>query len=425
MNMYNKSAFKRALMIGTVVGMAALPGRAMAWGTVYVSGINPSALSPVTNAITQSQNAITNRLQTNDTDIVGALRDLSGQNISNAQSEMKLMTNIASGQDARNVVLKTQQFTLNALDQASSGTSACNVITGAVAGSSINAAVSQYQEQGTDAELAWLNGGDKANPSPSYNGTTAAMQQIIAAHCQDSATQEDIEDGLCPPGTQVQQQSSQPGTSGGISNTVPLDVNAGALFDRPEPVLSKARAATTGQMMAMIFAPHPFGSLPANFAQSASGKKIAYNRLVSEAQSSAPYAIAMGIAARQEPLANQGKQVVSGDTTSGGNINTSPVSISQWVTATMAQIPGHTNISFPDGISEDVWLKARAEGWYMNPNWAVSLNSDSAIQAIKDGVMINAFRTYLQYKQYRLQEQDTFLLAELVSMIQQKNTGGQ
>lgn len=416
-------AIKRALMIGTIIGMAAIPGRAMAWGSVYVTGINPSALQPVTGAINANKSAITNQLQTNDNDIVTALSKLSGQTISNAQSEMKVLTNIASGQDARNVVLKTQQFTLHALDQASSGTSACNVITGAVAGSSINAAVSQYQEQGTDAELAWLNGGDKQNPSPSFNGSTAAIQSLIAAHCQDSATQADINDGLCPPGTTVQSPSSQPGTAGNIANTVPVDVNAGALFDHPEPVLTKTEANTTGQMMAMIFAPHPMGSLPANFAQSVNGRKIAYNRMVAQAQESAPYAIAMGIAARQQPLANQNKQVVTGDTTNSGSLNTSPVSISQWVTSTMAQIPGHTNIGFPDGISEDVWLKARAEGWYMNPNWAVSLNSDSEVQAVKDGVMINAFRTFLQYKQYRLQEEDTFLLSELVSLIQQKQSG--
>lgn len=396
---------------------------AFAWGAVTVMAFSGTAAQQITGPIVSAVNSngahTVSQIRQNDNDIVGAVHDNTKQNVVDTATVAKTMNNLMSAADSRNVLLKTQQFTLNATDQAQSGNSACNVITGTIAGGSINTAVSQYQQQGTQAELAWLNGGDKQNPSPSYNGSNAGIAAVIAAHCANSATQADIESGLCPKGTKV-----VPMTDSGPGSTVSPDTDAGALFNSDTQVVGKQTAAAAGQMMAMIFAPQPMGAMPQGSATSRLGRMNAYKRMVDQAQSSAPYSIAMGIEARKMPLADQSQQVVSGDSGSGG-LNSSPISLASWAKAEMSQIPGHATAPsggyFPNGVSEDAWLKLRAEGWFMNPNWVTMLNSDSEVQAVKDGVMINAYGRYLQDKQYSLQEQEVFLLAEIVTMLQHRN----
>lgn len=396
---------------------------AFAWGPVIVEEIMPTAAQtitqPIIGAINSNGSHTVSQIRQNDNDIVNAVHKNTEQGTVNNAALMKYLNNLASAEDSRNVLLRTQQFTLHATDQAQSGNSACNVITGAIAGGSINAAVSQYQAQGTQAELAWLNGGDKQTPAPSFNGSNAAISAAISAHCANSATEADIESGLCPKGTKINAMANS-----GPGSTVSPDVDAGALFDSDTQVVSKQTASAAGQMMAMIFAPQPMGAMPAGSATTQQGRTIAYQRMVSQAQSSAPYSIAMGIEARKMPLADQNQQVVSGDSGSSG-LNSSPISLASWAKAEMSQLPGHTTAPaggyFPNGVSEDAWLKLRAEGWFMNPNWVTMLNGDSEVQAVKDGVMINAYGRYLQDKQYGLQEEEVFLLSEIATMLQHHN----
>lgn len=420
MHKFYNTAFKSVLLAGICCFG---PTAAYAFGG-YITGINPGALSPVVSAVdgtTSAVNATNANLKASTAELIATLTDMNGQNVEDSEVIAKQNTTNFGQLDTDDVKLHVQQFGLNAIDQAQSGTSACNVITGAMVGAAINQASTQYQQQGTNAEIQWMNGGSKANPAPSFTGLTAAQNALISAHCQNAATQADIDSGLCPKGTKIQPESTQPGGAGVVANDVNNDQNAGVLFDQPIPQLNKVQQNIAGNMMAMIFTPQPFGAMPPGSAQSAAGRIEAYNRMTTIAQASAPYAISMGILANEQPLSggkdttNQSTATQSGgDSVSGGTST-----LSGWASATLEQVPSYENPPsggwFPDGVSEDAWLWVRAVGWFLNPNWATSLNGDSETQAVKDLTMIESYRAYLQYKQYRLQEQDTFLLAELVA----------
>lgn len=421
----------KALLLAGVCSMG--PTTAYAWAD-YITGIDPGALDPIVNAVNGTTNAVNQTdsdVKSGTSQLIQTLTAMNGQNAEDTEAIAKQNTTNFGQLDTDNVKAHVQQFGLQAVDQAQSGNSACNVITGAMVGAAINQATTQYQQQGTNAEIQWMNGGDKANPAPSFTGLTAAQNALISAHCQTAATQADIDSGLCPKGTSIQPASTQPGDAATVANAVNNDQNAGILFDQPVPQLTATQQKVAGNMMALIFTPQPFGALPPGSAQSAAGRTEAYNRMSTIAQASAPYAISMGILASEQPLTggqdstNQSTVTPSsGDSVSSGGSST----LSKWASATLQQVPSYENPPsggwFPNGVSEDAWLWVRAVGWFLNPNWATSLNGDSETQAVKDLTMIESYRAYLQYKQYRLQEQDTFLLAELVAHAD-KPAGGQ
>lgn len=401
---------RRKILTGAaLVGIAlvSLQGRAWAVGDAAVVMAVEEANSSITGAVSTNTATISEDLQTD-------LRLLSGQNTVNSKGVIQALSNIATEQDNRAVELKIEQATLHAENQASSGTSACNMITGTLAGEAINAQVAQAQEQGTEAELAWQMGGDKSHPSPSYNGRAGAISSLIAAHCRDSATQQDVEEGLCPAVTAP--PSSQPGAAGAVGNSVPPDVDGGTIIDEPNDVIPAKKMPSMKQFMALAFNPNPMGAMAPGAATSQRGREEAYQRLVSAAQVSIPDSVVAGVLAARTPLSDSNQQIQSGSVGSG------PVSATQWANGTEKQIAGSgaepAGGYFPDGVSEDAWITVRADGWYMNPDWSIALNGYSEAQAVKDLTMIESFRAFLQNKQYHEGEEELLLLSSIDRSLQ-------
>ena len=400
----------RKILMGTAlvsILFTAAPGIAMASYDPAVQQAVIAANRSITSAVNQNASTISSSLQTD-------LRLLSGQNTLNSKGVIQALSNIATEQDNRAVELKIEQATLNAENQASSGTSACNMITGTLAGQAINAQVAQAQEQGTDAELAWEMGGDKTTPSPSYNGQASAVDSLIAAHCQNSATEQDVEEGLCPAVTAP--ASSQPGAAGAVSNTVPPDVDGGRMINQPNDVIPANMMPSMKQFMALAFNPNPMGAMPPGGATSQSCKQEAYDRLVAAAQASIPDSVVAGVLAARTPLPDSNQQI------QGGSVGAGPVSVTQWANGTEQQIAGAgaepAGGYFPNGVSEDAWITVRADGWYMNPDWSIALNGYSETQAVKDLAMISSFRAFLQNKQYHQGEKELLLLASIDRSLQ-------
>lgn len=378
-------------------------------GDALVATAVEEANTSITTAVNQTTSAVdraSNNISNSNTQ---ALKQLSGQNTINSQAIVHALSNIATTEDTRAVGRKIEQATLNAENQASSGNSACNVITGTIAGAAINAEVAQYQEQATQAQLAYDLGGDKQAPSPSYNGTAAAISQVLANHCKYAATQSDVEAGLCPAVTAP--PSAQPGQAGAVADTVPPDVNANNFIAPQYGVIPSRDINALNPFIALAFNSRPMGAMTPGQATTKVGRRIAYNRLVAAAGHSIPDAVASGIFARKIPFPDANKTI------QGGTVGQGPVSAQSWGNSMMQQILGTSGQPqggyFPNGISEDAWLSLRAEGWYMNPNWSVTLNGDNQTQAIKDLTMIEAFRAFMQNKQYHLLEQQDILLAKM------------
>lgn len=263
--------------------------------------------------------------------------------------------------------------------------------------------MSQYQEQAQEAQLDFSTGGSSQSPAPSYNGTDAAMSAVLAQHCANSATQADIDDGVCPEGS----LQKTDGTGGTEQQAVPQDLMvSNALMNSPNDVMTTQEQTAMPTFMALAFDPTPPGAMPAGAATTNEGKAQAYQDLVNAAQRSLALSTLSEISARQTaPGQSSNSQVQSAN-----------VSLTQWATGTMGQIvgagPAPSGGYFPNGVSFDAWLMVRAEGWFLNPNWAGALNSYSEASALKDIAMINSYKAYVQYLQYRDGEQTNLLLAQ-------------
>lgn len=399
---------KKIALGASLIVMASIQYARASYDPAVVQAVN-NANTSIVQAVNNANKSITGAVNTSSTNDVNALRNLSGQNTINSQAVVQAMGNIATTQDERNVVMHVQQATLGAENQATSGTSACNVITGTLAGQALQAEIAQYQEQGTQAQLAYDMGGDRQTPSPSYTGAEAAEEAIIESHCKYDATQADVEAGLCPAVTAP--PSSQPGVAGAVAATVPPDVNGNNFINPQNGVVSQKDANAQNNFIALAFNPSPMGAMTPGSAATQKGQKVAYNRLVIAAKQSIPDSIVQSILATRHPFQNSNQQVTSG-TVGGG-----AVSATQFANAMMKDIvgvgPEPSGGYFPNGVSLDAMLELRAKGWYMNPNWSVALNTDSQISAIKDLTMIEAFRAYLQDRQYTLQQNEAIELADI------------
>jgi hypothetical protein len=148
--------------------------------------------------------------------------------------------------------------------------------------------------------------------------------------------------------------------------------------------------------------------------------------MVQMSQISIAYGAFNDVAGRKDALSSSQTEQ-TGDTTSGGTDTTTgtsstPPTLKSWAEGTMGQIatgqPTPSGGWFPKGVSFDAWLRVRAEGWFMNPNWAGALNSYSETSAVKDLTMIEAYRAYLQYLQYRDGEETNLLLSQDTVLLQ-------
>ncbi len=367
---------------------------------VYDTG-DPSIVAAVNaNAATTGVN-----IAASTTAIVNALQLLSGQMTENSQASMNGQGNIATTQDNRIVQQEVQKATFDAENQAADGTSACNVITGNVAGAGISPAMSVYQASAMAAQVGYETGGDKTHPQPSYGSHINLVQSVLSEHCATSATQADIDDGACPAGTIVKSPDDSPND---INTPTALVGNNGT------NTLTPAQEQAASTFIALAFHPNPPGALPMNAASTAQGQVQAYNDMVNEAQN----AIADNTYAMI-----QGRKAPSQDGVASSASTTDNESLSSWANSEMSQIAGApaepSGGYFPNGVSFDSWLMLRAEGWFLNPNWVADLNEYNETSAIKDLTMIESYRAYLQYLQYSDQENMQLEMAQQTTLLQE------
>ena len=390
-------------------------------GSDYIVGISPSALSPVYNAVNNEAQSNSRAASAAATNIIQALQQMSGQLTANNQATVNGMGNVATVQDNRRVQMANQEAKYSAENQATNGSSACNTITGALAGSGLSAAMAIYTEQATAAEVGWMTGGSDAHPALSHNGPDAAMAAVISQHCAYAATGGDVDDGLCPAKT-------NPSGSGGQNQaSAPADVMFGeAIVSSQNDVLTASELKARAAFMAEAFSPDAAGAMPKGSAKSQIGREVAYDQIVNGAQRAIALGVSNLIIGRNTPMPD-GTQVAgsqnSTPTQNGGTtINSSPVSLKSWAVGTMKQVVNGQQAPaggwFPGGVSYDAWLGVRAQAWFLNPNWEAQVNDYSEVSAVKDLTLIEAYRAYLQFQQYKGQESTNLLLAQDTVLLQ-------
>jgi hypothetical protein len=385
-----------------------------------------SAVGAANSAITASETTIAADVNAANLAVVSALQLLSGQNSLNNQGVITAQSNIASLEDTRRVMGMQQQATFNAINQAGSGSSGCNMITGAVGAQTLENMVSQYREQANQSDLDYYAG--NSTLSASHNGRQAAIGGFISQFCLTQSTQADKDSGLCPNVTFNAPSEAQPGGAGTTASGVPDAVNADIFLNPTDGVMSPAQQSSANMYLALA-GPTPVGPLANNSASTLSGKDLAYSRLQQEAQFSPASDVISNLIARTTPNASVGSSTVqsAGTSSTSGNTVSAPQELQSWAEGTAANTLGYAPTGgkyFPYGVSEDAYLELRAKSWAMGVNFLGNLHSEGEPQVMKDLVTIEAFRAEQGWEEYHQQEQTNALLASILNTLKSEHTGG-
>lgn len=363
-----------SLLMGASVQAATMDKTATCCRWTYDHAYNDKGNTYVIESLTERINAM-------ELAIIEALRLGTGQVSGNLKEQIGADSNLANAQDDRAVVGRIEEARLDALRESASGVSACNVITGSLNATSVEAAGLGYAENMAQGMTDWGSG---AENMPSASGTAAAISSRVALHCERFANAQDVKSGLCesvgalPDASINAAKSIFYHESGQVSGT-----------------LDQERLEAASAYVINAINPEPAGAPLQADASTAAGREAAAKRQSELARLSAAESAVADIV---------GKRSIQ----TGGNY-------SQYMQDTASVIPGYS-ADFSEGVSWYDMMDVRARAWYMNPNWAIAMNSADPAQAVKDTALIESFNAYLGWETYKLMQRQTVILATMLAM---------
>lgn len=328
--------------------------------------------------------------------IIEAMRLGTGQLTGNLREQSTARANMADVQDDRNVVGNIEKARLDAIREAASGASSCNVITsasGGTLGAKITQAVSAQSRDIKDFNLG-------RNGMPSAQGTDMGIKARIDLHCSKFASPMDVSSGLCQGGGNSQMADANQNISESLWYSE----------DGTTRTLSKERAEAARAYIINAVAPVPLGGLPENAARSQAGREAAAARMEAAARDSVPAAILSEQLARRE--GNYGGQ----SNGTGGNIE-------NWAKETAKRVVGYSNTQFPNGVSWLDYFELRSKGFFFDTTQNVATQGSSAGQAIKDMGLAVQWMAYQNFEIWSQLEKTNATLATMLSIQQEQATG--
>ena len=364
-----------SLLMGASVQAATMDRTATCCRWTYDHAYNDKGNTYVIESLTERINAM-------ELAIIEALRLGTGQVSGNLKEQIGADSNLANAQDDRAVVGRIEEARLDALRESASGVSACNVITGSLNATAVEAASLSYAESMAQGLTDWGSG---AANMPSSQGTAAAISSRVALHCERFANQQDVDSGLC------ESVGSMPDAS----------INAAkSLFYHEQGsvagTLDKERLAAVDAYVTNLMNPEPTGAALQADASTAAGREAAAGKLSELARFSAGETALADITGRRSIQES-------------GNY-------SQYLKDTAAVIPGYKASDFGSGVSWYDMMDVRARAWFMNTNWAIEMNAGDPAQAVKDSALIESFNSYLGWETYKLLQRQTVILATMLAI---------
>ena len=367
-------------------------------------------------AVDDAKSTIKAAVDTMNQQLKDALRSFSGQQTANFQQRTQADASLRETQDNRGVQQHVEVSRYNAALAVSSGAAGCNILTGVVGSTGlINTAVAA-RTQLTRLTLGYQLGEDR--DSSLRNGTQAAIKERLDAVCSSFSTQGMIDEGICTGSpTQPPAADGKPSPSDSLNADVILN----------NRVLNSKQQEAARIFVSNAFIPSPIAPIPKSLADTAEGRSAAANRWTSGARNSIAQVTLNEVIASRIPISNDDKgdnKLKNLPTANvGGTSTTTPTTtVKQWAEGTAKGMLGGKpdGQNYPDGISLWAWLDLRARSFYLDPNFMVTINHNSADQNTKDSVLIQGYQTYLQWEQFKQQERTNVLLATMVSMMDQQ-----
>lgn len=327
--------------------------------------------------------------------IIEAMRLGTGQLTGNLREQSTARANMADVQDDRNVVGNIERARLDAIREAASGATSCNVITsasGGTLGAKINQSVAAQAKDITDFNLG-------RSGMPSAQGTDMGIKARIDLHCSKYASQMDVSSGLCTSGS-----SQMPDANQNIAQSLWYSE------DGTTRTLSKDRADAARAYIINAIAPVPLGGMPENAARTQAGREAAAARMEVAARDSLPAAILADQLARREG-------------NYGGTANATGGTIDKWAKETSQRVVGYSGTQFPNGVSWLDYFELRSKGFFFDTTQNVATQGSSAGQAIKDMGLAVQWMAYQNFEIWGQLEKTNATLAAMLSIQQEQATG--
>ena len=412
----------RALLLAGV----AMTFSGQAWGQTQVFVTNPF-LNVQDTAVAQGIVTVNRNLAVVDGSLlrveqalIRALQGHSTQGTSNSQQAVQTEASMRETQDNRIVTGRLEDRRYEAQLSASSGASACNIITGVVGSTGLVRNAATYSAGLTRAALDYQLG--ESRTASVRNGTQAAIQERISEVCTHFGTQSMVDQGICSAVTQTASVNPPaPSPPGEPPAGVPSDsLNANIVLEGS--VLSPRALHAARVFVGNAFVSAPQGHVPRAMTESAEGRSIIAAGWTSAARNSIALTTFNGAIAARKPDARNASAIMQ--PASGSATSTPTTTVGQWAEGTASLMLGGlpSGSNYPLGVSLHAWMDIRARSFYLDPQFQLRVNQQDMNANSKDMVLIQGFQTYLQWEQYKQQERTNVLLATMVSMMDQQNT---
>lgn len=387
----------------TIATLASTSPRAHAFGdSAAIQAAQVAIVNAINNGITKS---IQNYVKSQTSSLKDYFEDLSTQLSSNDGQAMKNQANQNDVKDARQVMLASQKENIDARNDATSGASLCNNITGAAATQGLESVVHYWRSDAVQKVLAYDQGhieGQKELAS-----TTTMDSLYNTAHCTDSATSYDVQIGRCKK-TQTSMGAVSQLQDGTVS--APDDQNGDLILNDND--LSKMQQKALGRLVYLIADSNPIGQPIAAGNTLTDDDRAKLVRIDSlRAKKSIPLSILMGLAAQKTTMEGAGSNAFQQKAT-------------DWANATAANVAGYSKHCvdgncnyFPTGVTEYNADELRAKYWYWNLTYGIFASAEGKAPSQKDLNEIMAFNTALSFKKYRMLREIDASLATIASIM--------
>jgi hypothetical protein len=377
-----------ATSMGSGVPFGGLAGDAPAQGCCYDYSNESTNRDKIIDSFTKQINAM-------QLAIIEALRLGTGQTTGNMREQTTAAHNLADVQDDRAVVGRVEQARLDAISQAASGASTCNVATSA-SGGALTKNLEATRAAMTQQMTKWATGnGD----SPSAQGPDVAIQARLQKHCSLYASAADQVSGLCSSGGSQMENADVD-----ISQSMFYTDQSGTFGTLPQERYTAAQ-----HFLVNALDPAPDGRMRTNEAATAIGREAAARNASNTARMSVATDTANFILASLAP--SNGQTAQASQTTSGGTMSTQ-----QWAQQTAPMVVGYADKNYSNGVSWYDFMDLRSRAWFQNPAWLLKMDTQSGEQAQKDSAAILGFLAVQNWENYRLQQRIAMTLATLLAI---------
>ena len=313
--------------------LAAL-GSIMVAGTARADENTPILTVIATNTSSTAANTATTAADVvlGSQNIVDAIQALEQQETANITASQQANANMAQVVDRQNVATQISQERLSAMKEATSGYSSCNTIYGGQGRQAFAPALLAYKEGLFTTDSAFLNNQKTINgqTQPSASSIPVTIQMSNLAHCKEFASQADIDQGLCPQGTQVSQDPD-------------ADTDYGHLQDQMS--MSPTDETASQAFLRVVVHPLPFNPVPQAEVGTQEAQVDALQRQSLAGRLSIAYTLISDSITARAPIANDEQ-------------------LSDWAEGT-AKDTGYTPSAngkyFPNGVSLNDYEKLRAD----------------------------------------------------------------